>query len=96
MICHYPISPAVFLAGPGTVSSLIVGAFNHTTFIVTWMSPDPSIKNGLIKAYFVIVHLHSSNSTIKSKKFMVDEPFHITEMYNAVITGLGRCGYNEA
>ena len=77
------------------MSSLVVDAVNSTAFDVTWMSPEPSIKNGIVKCYFVNVHLHSSRAKVKSMRFSVNEPFSDIKKYTATITGLGMCENDE-
>ena len=77
------------------MSSLVVDAANNTAFNVTWMSPDPSVKNGIVILYFVIVHLHSSKATIESLKFSVEESFSDTATYTAAVTGLGKCEWEQ-
>ena len=79
--------------GPGPVNCLTVARENSTSFKVTWKSPNPSDKNGIISTYYVVSTFTSNGSLAKDTKLNVNEAVDASTDYSISLVGLGEILY---
>ena len=72
---------------------MAVAGENFSSVKITWHSPSPSNKNGVISSYYIVARFTSNDSLAKVMKLNVSEPVEEITDYSVSVAGLGEILY---